>query len=203
MGCTPPQEPGPAPGGRARPDDSPRAGTPHPPSPNHQHRNENSTSKATIQIEGFTSKDPETREVTGHSITTVTVPVTPQKKNQQGVWEDNGDTVWYQAEFWDDHGYAVAEQIRKGQLVVVSGELEVKAWEANGKSGTNTIIKFPTISVIVRKPPRGQQGQNRAASAPADEPWSGAGQGASTPQVRAQGGDVWNTPGSFSDESPF
>jgi len=160
-------------------------------------------SKATITIEGFTARDPETREVTGHSITTVTVPVTPQKKNQQGAWEDTGDTVWYQAEFWDDHGQAVAEHVRKGHLVIVSGELEVKAWQAGEKSGTNTIVKFPTISVVVRKPARGAQAQNGANDGPKSEPWASAGQATPSPQTGAQGADVWNTPTNFNDETPF
>lgn len=150
-------------------------------------------SKATISIEGFVGRDPETRDVTGHRITQITVPVTPQKKNPQtNQWEDSGDTIWYQAQFWDEHGEEVARAVRKGDLVTITGGLEVKPWEANGKSGVNVNITFPTVGLVVRKPKRGEQRQ-----AAAEEPWA-----ASPPA--ASGGDAWNVPaGGYNDETPF
>jgi len=148
-------------------------------------------SRATITLEGFVSKNPETRNVTGHSITTVTIPVTKQKKNGSGGYEDDGDPVWYTAEFWDAHGDAVAAQVTKGQLVTVAGNLEVQVREKDGKTYVNTVVTFPTIGVIVRKPKRGEEVQRPAA----EEPWA-----ASPPTAS---GDVWNTPGNYTDETPF
>lgn len=114
--------------------------------------------KSTTTIEGYLSKDPEQRDVTGHTITTVTVPVTPQKKVGDS-WEDSGDTVWYTAEFWDEHGQLVMQSMSKGQLVTVTGTLEVRLWESNGKHGVGVKLANPTISVIIQKPKRGQGGQ--------------------------------------------
>jgi len=147
--------------------------------------------RATITLEGFVSKDPETRNVTGHSITTVTIPVTKQKKNGQGGYEDDGDPVWYTAEFWDAHGDAVAQTVRKGQLVTVSGNLEVQVREKDGKTYVNTVVTFPTIGVVVRKPSR-----NAPTQAAPEEPWS-----VSAPTTG--GGDAWNPGTSYSDETPF
>jgi single-strand DNA-binding protein len=151
--------------------------------------------RATITIEGFVSKDPETRQVTGHTITSVSIPVTPQKKNQQGVYEDFGDTVWYSAELWDEHGEAAARTVRKGDLVVATGQLVVQVREKDGKTYINHTVVFPTLSVVVRKPSRAQQ-----ANQSQTEPWA-----ASAPAQPATGGasDVWNTAGSFSDDTPF
>ncbi|MDJ0323188.1 single-stranded DNA-binding protein [Cryobacterium sp. PH31-AA6] len=151
--------------------------------------------RATITIEAFVAKDPETRTVTGHTITSVTLPVTPQKKDGNGGYVDNGDTVWYQAEFWDEHGQAVAQEVHKGQLVTVTGNIEIQTREKDGKTYTNTVITFPTISVIVRKPSRGAGGSTQTrqggAQASVDEPW------AATAQTGAQGADAWG------QESPF
>ena len=139
--------------------------------------------RATITLEGFVSKDPEVRNVTGHSITTVTIPVTKQKKNSSGGYEDDGDPVWYTAEFWDAHGDAVAQTITKGQLVTVTGSLEVQVREKDGKTYVNTVVTFPTIGVVVRKPAR------NATTAP------------STPAQPEP--DVWNAPSNYTDETPF
>ena len=145
--------------------------------------------RATITIEGFVSADPETRDVTGHTITKVTIPVTPQKKNAQGDYEDNGDTIWYQAEFWDEYGKVVSESIRKGMLVTVTGGLEVKTWESNGKSGVNVNVTFPTIGIIVRKPKR--DGSGGGSKATTEEPWATT---APTDSTASQG---------YTDETPF
>ena len=155
--------------------------------------------RATITLEGFASKDPETRNVTGHTITSVTIPVTPQKKDGNGGYVDNGDTVWYQAEFWDAHGDEVAQQVRKGTLVTVTGNLEIQTRENNGKTYTNTVVTFPTLAVVVRKPSRNGAGSG-SAGAPArqagaqDEPWAAT---APKPETGAQGGTQWN------DETPW
>lgn len=152
-------------------------------------------SRATIQIEGFVARDPESREVTGHTIVQVVVPVTPQKKNPQtNQWEDAGDTIWYQAQFWDEHGQAILATVAKGMLVTLTGGLEVKQWSAGDKSGVNVNVVFPTIGVVVRKPKRGEQVQQ---SAQTTEPWA-----ASAPAAEAAG-DVWNTPGNYTEETPF
>ncbi|MDO9591217.1 MAG: single-stranded DNA-binding protein, partial [Microcella sp.] len=44
----------------------------------------------------------------------------------------------------------------------------------------------------------GQMGHRSGAAPVADEPW-----GAPASAAPASGGDVWNTPGTFSDDTPF
>jgi single-stranded DNA-binding protein len=151
-------------------------------------------SKATITIEALVAKDPETRTVTGHTITSVTLPVTPQKKDGNGGYVDNGDTVWYQAEFWDEHGQAITQEVRKGQLVTVTGNLEIQTREKDGKTYTNTVVTFPTLSVIVRKPARGAGGSTQTRQGvQQEEPWANV---APTAQAGSQGFE-------FDGDSPF
>lgn len=146
--------------------------------------------KATLTIEGFAAKDPETRSVTGHTITEVSIPVTPQKKNQQGEWEDTGTTVWYKVPFWDEHGESIGELVRKGTLVTVTGIPKLDLYVKDGNAAGSIVLDFATLAVVARKPKRGDR------PAPAEEPWA-----ASAPDAPA--GDVWNTPGSYNDETPF
>ena len=148
-------------------------------------------SKGNITIEGFASKDPETRTVTGHTVTTVTVPIQEQKKNQQGGYDDIGEAVWYDAEFWDEHGTAVASMVRKGTPVIITGSLRVTKWAKDDKSGVNTIIANSTISIPIRKPKRDSGGySNNRTQSPAEA------QGWANP---ATGGIA----ATFEDSTPF
>lgn len=113
--------------------------------------------KSAIAVEGFIAKELQIREVTGHRVLDVDVPVTPQKKVGDR-WEDSGDTVWYRATFWDDHADAVLDSVSKGDLVTLTGGLEVKSWESNGKSGVNLVVTFPVLAKVVRRPKRGSVG---------------------------------------------
>lgn len=145
--------------------------------------------KATVDIEGFIATELKVREVTGHRIVDVTVAVTPQKKNQSGGWDNSGDTVWYKAAFWDEHGDAVLQTVEKGSLVTLTGTPKLDLYMRGDVPAGSISLEFPTIAKVVRRPKKGE-----SSSAPVDEPWNAA----STP-----GADVWNTPGNQTDETPF
>ncbi|GAB3125828.1 single-stranded DNA-binding protein [Glaciibacter psychrotolerans] len=130
--------------------------------------------RATINIEGFVAKDLEVRNANGKAVVDVSVPVTPQRKNDQtNQWEDSGETVWFKATFWEDHAEVVAHLISKGALVSLTGTgIKVDAWESNGKSGVNLVVVNPTIARIAQKPRRGGQGAAPAAHNSQNEQWS-------------------------------
>jgi len=132
--------------------------------------------RANIQIEGFISNDLSIRDSGGKSVVDVTIPVTPQKKDDSGKWVDTGDTVWYRASFWEEHAQAVLMAVQKSQLVTLTGTgLKVDQYaKKDGTTGVNLTVTNPTIAAIVRKPPRGQQAQGSscAASAPAADVWA-------------------------------
>lgn len=150
-------------------------------------------SRAPQAIEGFVAKDLELRQAAGKLVVEVSVPVTPQKQDESGKWVDNGDTVWYRATFWEGHAEAVADTIRKGSLVLLTGTgIKVDMWTSGDKSGVNLVVTNPQIAAIVRRPKRGevrpQQGNEDAwaSSAPAEP-----------------SGDAWNSPANYPDDSPF
>lgn len=156
-------------------------------------------SNAVIQIEGFIANELGVRDAGQHRVVDVSVPHTPQKKNEQGQWEDSGPTTWYRASFWDEHGDAVLGQAQKGSPVNITGGLVAKTYAKNdGSTGVNLEVVNPTIAVVVRRPKRGQQASYGAQGAATEEPWA-----PSTPAASTGAGDARNTPGSYNDETPF
>lgn len=144
-----------------------------------------------INIEGFVAKNPETREAGSHTVTTVTVPV-ERGRVKDGQWVADTDksgqkvVVWWEAEFWNEHGAQVAQEIQKGYLVRIEGEAWPRPFVKNdGTAGLAATITNPTVSIVVRRPSKRNNGQGGAvggfgaSSGPSGDPWSsGAGNGA-------------------------
>lgn len=142
---------------------------------------------ARINIEGFVAKNPEQRQTGNHTVTTVTIPV-EKGRMKDGQWVADTDkdgqkvVVWWEAEFWNEHGQQVAQEIQKGYLVRVEGEPWPRAFVKNdGTAGLTATITNPTISIVVRRPSRqnhgqgGFQGGPNASGAPQAGGWSSDG----------------------------
>lgn len=142
-------------------------------------------SKSTLTIEGFVAKDPELGNHNGKSVTNVTVPHTPRRKNQQtGQFEDAGPTLWVQASFWEADAEAIAATVSKGTLVTITGQPELRVFQKqDGTTDAALSLKFGTLGVI----PRAEQG----ASGSRSQPQTGQSATRETPgaQTGAQGGD--------------
>jgi single-stranded DNA-binding protein len=129
-------------------------------------------SKALATIEGFVAIDPVIRDAGSYRVTEVIVPHTPSKL-VDGTWVQEEDkTVWTSSTFWNEHADSVVAAVRKGSLVTVSGVMGQDVFlRKDGTPGGKVTITNPTISVVVRKPAKGQM------STPAnDEPWGSSSQ---------------------------
>jgi single-stranded DNA-binding protein len=141
-------------------------------------------SKSSVFVEGFVATELVVRNAGDHRVLDVTVPVTPQKL-VDGKWEDSGETVWWKASFWNDHTIEVLSKVDKGTLVQISGDgVEIDSYEKDGKVRASLKISNPVIAVVVRRPKKGA-----VQAAPVVE--------------AASEGDVWNTPGTYDDSTPF
>lgn len=152
-------------------------------------------SNATIHIEGFIANELTARQAGTHTAVDVSVPHTPSKKDENGQWVPDGDTTWYRATFWDEHGSAVLDHAQKGTLVTLSGGLKASTFQK--KDGTTSVgleLVWPTLAVVVRRPKRGQ-GRQQATE---QEPWA-----ETAPTAQAGTSDVWDTPAVYSDSTPF
>lgn len=137
-------------------------------------------SKATITVEGFVTKDPELKQHNGKSVIAVDIAHTPRKKDGD-QWVDAGETIWFQASFWEKDAEAIAASVRKSTLVTVTGQPELNLYQRqDGTTSATVRIKFGTLGIIPRQ----------------DRP-----QPVSAPNAGTQ--DSWASAGGFNDETPF
>lgn len=142
-------------------------------------------SNANITVTGFVANDLEVRQAGEHRVVEVSVPHTPRRFDKtRNEWVDAGDTTWFQGTFWDEHGDAVLQSLEKGSLVTLAGEAQLEVYsKRDGTPGGKVKITKPEISVVVRRPKRGEQASAASSVTAAD--------------------DAWATPGTYSDETPF
>src|SRR5690348_569784 len=123
-----------------------------------------------ITITGRLSGDPELRFAkTGTAMCTITVPDQKRRKNPQtNEWEDQSATTWFRATIFKDAAESLAEHGRKGDTVIVTGELITREWTNQaGETKSSLEIDFATVAIVPRAP------QSQRQQAPAgDDPWA-------------------------------
>lgn len=153
-------------------------------------------SKATITVEGFVTKDPEMRQVNGKSVIAVDIAHTPRKKDGD-QWVDAGETIWFQASFWEKEAEAIALSVRKSTLVTVTGQPELNVFtKQDGSTSVSVRIKFGTLGIIPREPQSASYATNNT---PVGNQTQNVGNGA---QTGAQ--SAWDAPaGGYTESTPF
>jgi len=165
-----------------------------------------------ITVVGNLTADPELRYTqSGLAVANFTIASTPRSFDRaSNDWKD-GDALFLRASVWREFAEHVASSLTKGSRVIAQGRLKQRSYETKeGEKRTTIELEVDEIGPSLRYATAqvtrsaggaggGAVGGGRGGGAPiADEPW-GAPASASAPA----GGDVWNTPGSFSDDTPF
>lgn len=160
-----------------------------------------------ITVVGNLTADPELRYTqTGLAVANFTVASTPRTFDKAtNDWKD-GEALFLRASVWREFAENVAGSLSKGSRVIVTGRLKQRSYETKeGEKRTSFEIEVDEIGPSLRyasaQVTRTTSGGSRGAQAVqgAEEPWASA-----PPSGSAGGpGDVWNTPGSFNDETPF
>lgn len=156
-----------------------------------------------ITIVGNLVDDPELRFTpAGVAVAKFRIASTPRRFNKQtNEWED-GDALFLTCSVWRKAAENVAESLAKGVRVIVQGRLKQRSYE-DREQVKRTVYEIdvdevgPTLAratAKVSKNPAG--GGQRAASGPADDPWSTAQPANGQQQPAAQGAG-------YSDEPPF
>jgi single-strand DNA-binding protein len=114
---------------------------------------------------------------------------------------------------WREFAEHVASTLTKGSRVLAQGRLKQRSYETKeGEKRTSIELEIDEIGPSLRyataqvtRTSSGNGGGNagggsRGGAPVADEPW---GASSNAGAQSASGGDVWNTPGSFSDDTPF
>lgn len=142
-----------------------------------------------ITATGRATKDPEVKFLpSGQSVTNFKIAVNHRKKNQSGEWVDDS-TSFLNVEMWGKKGENVAEQVKKGHMLTVTGHLKVRQYETrDGTKGTAVELNASEVARTVMPARQGQTQQQN-----------------STAQTHEFGQDPWAQDGQagFGDEPPF
>lgn len=164
-----------------------------------------------ITVVGNLTSDPELRYTqNGLAVANFTIASTPRSFDRaSNDWKD-GDALFLRASVWREFAEHVAGSLTKGSRVIATGRLKQRSYETKeGEKRTSIELEVDEIGPSLRYATAqvtrttggsgaGGGGSSRGGSQQqvAEEPWA-----ASTPDSSAA--DVWNTPGSYNDETPF
>ena len=162
-----------------------------------------------ITVVGNLTADPELRYTqNGLAVANFTIASTPRNFDRaSNDWKD-GEALFLRASVWREFAEHVASTLTKGSRVIATGRLKQRSYETKEGEKRTSIelevdeigpsLRYATAQVTRAASSRdgGNGGGGGSRGTVADEPWA-----ASAPDAPA--GDVWNTPGSYSDETPF
>jgi single-strand DNA-binding protein len=163
-----------------------------------------------ITVVGNLTSDPELRYTQGGlAVANFTIASTPRSFDRaSNDWKD-GDALFLRASVWREFAEHVAGSLTKGSRVVATGRLKQRSYETKEGEKRTSIelevdeigpsLRYATAQVTRTSSSRegGGNGGGAGRGQVADEPWAAA-----APADSASG-DVWNTPGAYSDETPF
>jgi single-strand DNA-binding protein len=162
-----------------------------------------------ITVVGNLTADPELRYTQGGlAVANFTIASTPRTFDRQANdWKD-GEALFLRASCWREFAEHVAGSLTKGTRVVATGRLKQRSYDDREGVKRTAIelevdeigpsLRYATAQVTRASGGSSGGGGNRGGQVAggAEEPWA-----ASAPA--AGGDDVWNTPGSYNDETPF
>ena len=164
-----------------------------------------------ITVVGNLTSDPELRYTqNGLAVANFTIASTPRNFDRAAnEWKD-GDALFLRASVWREFAEHVAGSLTKGSRVIASGRLKQRSYETKeGEKRTSFELEIdeigPSLRYATASLTRAQSSSRGGAPATGgtDEPWAPSAPAASGAPAAKSGGDVWNTPGNFSDETPF
>jgi len=165
-----------------------------------------------ITVVGNLTADPELRYTqNGLAVANFTIASTPRTFDRQAnEWKD-GEALFLRASVWREFAEHVAGSLTKGSRVIAQGRLKQRSYETKEGEKRTSIeleideigpsLRYATAQITRTQSSRGPGGGGSGfgGGAPAvEEPWA-----ASAPSDPSAGADVWNTPGSYNDETPF
>jgi single-strand DNA-binding protein len=158
-----------------------------------------------ITVVGNLTADPELRYTqNGLAVANFTIASTPRTFDRAtNDWKD-GEALFLRASVWREFAEHVAGSLTKGSRVIATGRLKQRSYETKeGEKRTSIELEVDEIgpslryatAQVTRAASRGDGGGG-ARQQVADEPWASS-------SASDSSGDVWNTPGSYNDETPF
>ena len=142
----------------------------------------------TIQETAGVIAEPEMRFTPqGKAVLSIRLAFNDSRYNEETRQWENSKTFYVDATAWEQTAERLADQIRKGDQVYVSGRLETQSWEKDGEKKSKPSLTVRTMRKLEKNAPTQQQGGGNFASA------QSAGFGAPQSSAPAQQ-DVWGAP---------
>lgn len=114
----------------------------------------------------------------GKAVASFSVADTPRKRNDDGTWEDSGETLWVDVSVWEAEAEALAERSNgyKGR-VTVTGTLGIRTYQAkDGTERKSVTLKADSVALHAVNAPKRHVGGQSFARAPQggapDDPWA-------------------------------
>jgi len=152
-----------------------------------------------ITVVGNIVEDPSLRFISsGAAVVNFTVASTPRSFDKQSnEWKD-GTTLFMRCSLWREAAENVAESLRKGMRVIVTGRLVSRSWDQEGTKRTVMEMQVDEVGPSLKYATAQVTRKERSGNS------SGGGSSAPAAQAAPQGGsndDPWASPAS--DEPPF
>lgn len=95
---------------------------------------------------GRIGRDPETRTFDNTSLTTFSLATTEYFKGQDG--ERKEKTEWHNISIWGRLGESVAKYFKKGDPILVEGQITYREYEKDGRKNFITEIKCSSFEFV-------------------------------------------------------
>lgn len=123
----------------------------------------------TITMSGTVVFEPELRFTpTGKAVVKLRVASNERKRTEAGGWTD-GDSCFLDVSAWERDAEAIAEQVQKGDKVVVTGKLRQREWEKDGEKRSAFEVQAYDVALVVRPPKADREKPQQPAN---DDPWA-------------------------------
>jgi len=148
-----------------------------------------------ITMAGTLTADPELRYTqSAIAVANFTVACNPRTLNKQtGQWED-GEATFLRCTIWRDAAEHVAESLKRGQRVIVVGELRQRSYEHDGQKRTTYELDVTEVGPSLKWATADVRKAVRTTGPTTDSTWN------SPPAPAGVGAGAGS---SFADEPPF
>jgi single-strand DNA-binding protein len=116
-------------------------------------------------FKGRLGADPEITTASNGSVIAKMRVVTNRRRMVDGDWQDT-DTSWWQVTCFGKVAEALADQLHKGDLVMVEGRVKQREWEKDGVKRTTAEVTADEVAKVVKA------GWKAPAQQGAPDPWA-------------------------------
>lgn len=160
-----------------------------------------------ITVVGNLTADPELRYTqSGLAVANFTIASTPRTFNRQTNQMEDGDALFLRASCWREFAEHVASSLQKGSRVIAQGRLVQQSYDdREGNKRTAIVLEVDAIGPDLRfATATVQRTQSSSGGRPSqpqqEESWGTSGGGYDADSASR---DSWNSPSTYSDETPF